>query len=285
MEGTAELFATHRMDDQTGLLALGIMPRTRDEVPMLGRIKLIRDAVMAEHSLSLPAVLRIDNRQPLDNESYAWTWAAAKWLDSHPRYQHRFRELRNHVLEINFNEIVQRAYADDWPAMLAEWQAFVATLDYGYDFERMAIDFQRVRPLAESANRVTVAADRGWQPSGVLLQPAKTYRITASGRYQIAAEQIDGALEPWPCEPGGITLEYHEGRPLGTLLGAIVQVPNSAEHRADNEAGFAKPIEIGLGCTLTPNDVGTLYLRVNDSGGRLADNRGSLQVTIAEVRE
>jgi hypothetical protein len=284
MEGTAELLATHRRYDSTGRLTLRIMPRSREEVPMLGRIKLIRDACAAGRTLTLPAVMGIDNRHQLNSESYAWTWAAAKWLDSHPRYRDRFRELRRHVLDDNFDEIVRRAYADEWPTMLAEWQAFVATLDYGYDFERMAIDSQNSLPLEGAARRVTIAADRGWQSSGVLLQPGKTYRITAGGRYQIATEQIDGALQPWPCEPGGITLEYHEGRPLGMLLGAIVPA-TSRENQVGTKAGFFQPIDIGLGFTLTPTDGGTLYLRVNDAGGRLADNRGALTASIAEVTE
>ncbi len=46
-----------------------------------------------------------------------------------------------------------RSIADDWAELKAEWQAFIATLDHGYDFERMAIDFQPGKPLdAASAN-------------------------------------------------------------------------------------------------------------------------------------
>ena len=53
MEGTAELLATHRLDEKSGRLTLRIMPRSRDEVPMLGRIKLIRDAFAAYIGQSL----------------------------------------------------------------------------------------------------------------------------------------------------------------------------------------------------------------------------------------
>jgi hypothetical protein len=277
MEGTAELLATHRLDEPAGKLTLGIMPRSREEVPMLGRIKLIRDAVAADRVIDFPAAMRIDNRKQLDNESYAWTWAAAKWLDTHPRYRDRFRNLKQHVLDANFNKLTERAYEDDWPELLAEWHAFIAMLDYGYDFQRSTIDFQHGRPLGTTGERVTIAADRGWQSAGVLLEEGKTYELTASGRFQIASEQIQGALQPWPCEPGGITLEYHDGRPLGMLLGAVANV------RGNAAADFAKPIALGLRCELKPAHAGTLYLRVNDSAARLADNRGSLDVTIAEV--
>ncbi len=53
MEGTAELFGTHRSTSNTGQLTLRIMPRSRDEVPMLGRIKLIHDAIADDRTLTL----------------------------------------------------------------------------------------------------------------------------------------------------------------------------------------------------------------------------------------
>jgi hypothetical protein len=270
MEGTAELLATHRLDEQTGRITLRIMPRDRAEVPMLGRIKLIRDAFDADRELDLPAVMQLDNRRQLGNEAYAWCWAAATFLDSHPRYRQRFRQLRDHVLDEKFNDTVRRQYANDWENLAAEWQAFVATLDHGYDFERMTIDFQRGKPLDRELRRVKVAADRGWQSSGVWLEAGRSYRLTASGRFQIAAEESGGALQPWPCEPGGVTIEYHDGQPLGILLGAM-------------DADFARALVIGTGTTIEPATSGTLYLRVNDSAGRLDDNRGSLTVTIEEA--
>jgi hypothetical protein len=280
MEGTAELLATHRLDDQSRRLTLRIMPRDRAEVPMLGRIKLVQDAFEAGRQLSFSAVMQIDNREQLGNEAYAWCWAAAKFLDSHPRYRQRFRRLRHHVLDQKFNEIVRREYADDWANLRAEWRAYVAALEHGYDFERMAIDFQRGEPLHTGPRDVTIAADRGWQSAGVWLEAGRTYRISASGRYQIAAEANNGVPQPWPCEPGGVTIEYHDGKPLGILLGAI-----DARSNNTNVASFAHPRVIGMDTSITPAASGTLYLRVNDSAGRLDDNRGNLKVTIATVRE
>ncbi len=279
MEGTAELLATHRLDERSGRLTLRIMPRDRRDVPMLGRIKLVRDAAAAGRALGFSEVLQIDNRRQLGTEAYAWCWAAARFLDAHPRYRQRFRELKRHVLDEHFNDLVRRRYADDWDDLAVEWQAFVATLAHGHDFERMAIDFERGRPLAGGTRSVTIDADRGWQPSGVYLEAGRSYRITGSGRYQIAAEETDGTAQPWDCEPGGVTIEYHDGRPLGILLGAIDARPTGAE-----AASFVRPVAIGLGTTITPAASGPLYLRVNDSAGRLDDNRGSLTVTIETTR-
>jgi hypothetical protein len=272
MEGTAELLSTHRYDDRYGRLTLRTMPQSRQEVPMLGRIKLIDDARTANRSLSLAAVIQIDNSKQLGTDAYAWCWAAAKFLDSHSRYRERFRQLRRYVREADFNEIFHHEFADDWDNLQVEWQAFIATLEHGYDFERMAVDFKNGQPLGRSPHSVTIEAGRGWQSSSVKLLAGKPYRITASGRYVIAN---DG--QTWPCEPGGVTIDYHDGRPLGMLLGAI-------DGRADHTT-LAHPFSIGLGTTFTPAVSGTLYLRVNDSSARLDDNRGKLIITVAEANK
>jgi hypothetical protein len=277
MEGTAELFGTHRLDPQTGELTLRVMPRSRREVPMWGRIKLINDAKADHRVLSLSEVMRLDNRKQLGDEAYAWCWALVKLLDSHPRYRDRFHQLYKFVLEKNFNDIVRKEFVADWNDLNAEWQAYIAALDYGFDFDRMAIDFQTGKPLSDRPRTATIAADRGWQSSGVWLDAGKSYDITANGRYQIAAEQIDGESKPWLCEPGGITIEYYGGRPLGMLLGAI---DSRGKRTAASGESFAEPFAIGLHATIKPKSSGTLYFRVNDSAGKLDDNRGTLTVRI-----
>jgi hypothetical protein len=257
------------------------MPADRDEVAMLGRIKLVRDAFAAGRPLGLPAVMQIDNRRALENEAYAWSWAACAFLDSHPRYRDRFRALRRHVLKPDFNDFVRREYAADWADLTAEWRSLLATLDHGFDFERMAIEFRSGAPLVTGGRHsVTVRADRGWQSSSVQVEAGQKYRIAARGRYQIAEEETaDGKTRSWPCEPGGVTIDYYAGHPLGMLLGAIDA--RGADEVTDGS--FADPIPIGLGLILQPTSSGTLYLRVNDSGGRLGDNRGTLTVDVAHV--
>jgi hypothetical protein len=302
MEGMAELFGTHRLraegggrqaESQTGPEAVGtmletrIMPRSRDEVPMWGRVKLIREAIAAGRAKDLPAVMALDNTTQMDDESYAWCWAATKFLDSDPKYRDRFRRLKARVRDRDFNEIVKREFGDGWPNVELAWEAFITALDYGYDFERTAIEFERGTALVGKPRAVTVAADRGWQSSGVWLDAGRKYRVSANGRYQIAVEKTKDGEVAWPCEPGGVTIEYHDGRPLGVLLGAIVARPAEAslanvERQILGDAGFGMPIAIGLGTTITPAANGTLYLRVNDSAAHLDDNRGSLTVTIED---
>lgn len=278
MEGMAELFATHRLEDPTSQLTLRIMPSSRNEVPMLGRVKLIHDAVAAGRPLSFEQVMKIDNREQLGNESYAWCWAAAKFLDSHPRYHARFHDFSKQVLDPKFDDRVRRELKDDWPDLVAEWRAYVAMLDYGYDFERGAVSFHAGKSFRAGDHlRAEIAADRSWQSTGVRLEAGATYHISASGRYQIALEEQEGTPRPWPCEPGGITIEYHDGLPLGMLLGAIHGERTAADPQS---ATFERPMAIGTQAIVKPTASGILFLRVNDSPAKLADNAGSLIVTI-----
>lgn len=278
MEGTAELFGTHRLDEKTNQLEMRIMPRNREEVPMLGRIKLITDAIAEDRTHTIDEIMAFDNREQMSNEAYAWCWALAKFLDSHPKYRDRFRALGKQVLDPKFNEVMRRAYAKDWSNLNAEWQAYIAELDHGYDFDRMAIDFGPGEPASAGGHQqIEIKADQGWQSSGIKLEAGKSYKISAKGRYQITAEQVDGKTQSWPCEPGGVTIEYHHGRPRGMLLGAIQP---DTETPPNAECSFAKPTAIGLQAVLKPKVSGTLFLRVNDSAAHLDDNRGTCSVEI-----
>lgn len=237
---------------------------------MWGRVKIIRDAVAAGRPWPIDAVLEVDNRRQLDTENYAWTWALTAMLDGTPKFRDRFRGMQKLVADPEFNAKLRQVYARDWVHVLAEWESFVSQLDYGYDIERMSLatNADRKGPLA-----TTIAADRGWQSSGWPLKKGQSYRIEAKGKYQIAN---DGA--PWPSEPNGVTIEYHDGRPLGALLGAIwSREPNATE------PSFAKPMVIGVGATIRPDRDGMLFLRVNDSPAKLGDNAGSVEVRLQPV--
>ncbi len=272
MEGTAELLGTHRW--RGNQLELNVFPESREEVPFWGRIKLLRDEHARGSALSLGQVLAIDNRQVLTTDAYAWCWGLCKFLDSHPEYGEKFRKLPRQVQAANFNARFRRMFHQEWADLNVEWQAFVVALEYGYDTKRMAMQHTAAKSVDEPV-KTTIAADRGWQATPWLLRGGTEYRVSASGRYQIAN---DG--QPWPCEPGGITIRYHDGKPLGMLLGALRPVNSQVEERYD----FAHPLAIGLGETIKPTYDAVLYLRVNDSPAELSDNQGAVQVRIEPVK-
>lgn len=270
MEGTAELLGTHRWE--AGKLTMGVMPRSRDEVPYWGRIKIVRDGVAAGKPLSLIEIMQYDQRAHLQNEPYGWCWAAAAFLDAHPLTSAEFRKLQSEVHDhtIAFSKRFYEKLRPQWPAINEDWHLFLANCDYGYDFARSAVVHRESVDLPAAGATVDVAADRGWQSSGYRLKAGQTYKLTASGRFEIGKTD-----KPWPCEPGGITIRYHGGRPLGMLLAAV---------KADDEAvpatSLAKPQPIGLTATINPSIDGILYFCVNEASSGLAGNRGSLKAVI-----
>jgi len=269
-EGMAELLATHRWQD--GQLRLNYFPLAREDVPKWGRIEIVQTGFAERRAKSLSSIFAYDARAHLENEAYGWCWAAAAFLDGNPRYQARFRQLHDHASQPDFAARVSKLFAEDSTTLNEDWQVFVANLDYGYDFQRMQVDYAAGAPLEGSSEQVTVAADRGWQASGIRLEPGKKYRLTASGRYSVAREP-----KVWACEPGGITIRYYHSQPLGILLAGI----RSDDPQTKGSSGLTRPIVVGLDRTVSVDRPGTLYLRINDSAGSLADNAGTLSVEVA----
>ncbi|NQT12502.1 MAG: hypothetical protein HQ582_07130, partial [Planctomycetes bacterium] len=70
MEGTAELLGTHRWRDDR--LTLRYMPKSREEVSMWGRIKIVKEAYSAEQAMRLADVIAYPPSAHRDTGPYAW---------------------------------------------------------------------------------------------------------------------------------------------------------------------------------------------------------------------
>ncbi len=271
-EGMAELLATHQFAD--GKITLGIIPGDRDTVAKWGRIEAVQDAYLRRKALTPERLFKLSGTLHGTVEKYGWCWAGAAFFEHHPRYHDRFRKLPTVVTQPDFDQHVEQLFAPDRAQLDEDWQVYIAHLDYGYDFERMNFLPALGKPLEGEVAVFEVAADRGWQSSGIALEPGKKYHITAQGRYQV----VDGET-PWQSEPGGVTIRYHRGEPLGKLLAAI----RDNESRPNHASGLTRPIPIGLDAVLEAPRGGTLYFRINDSAGELADNQGHAVVEIRQV--
>jgi hypothetical protein len=286
MEGMAEMLATHAYRD--GRLMLNYFPQSRDEVPELGRIRIIHDDLAANRGLPLEKILAYPPSAHHSNDAYAWSWAAAKLFDTHPRYQQRFRELPKDVLHPDFNADFRKLFADDLPDMYQEWQVFIDSLEYGYDIPRTVIDFTPGRPVADSGEpiTVTVAADRGWQNSGLRVEEGRKYELTAVGRWKKTVRpKLWAGLKDPPeqieLEPGGISIRYYRGQPVGLLQAAVrPDAPQPDAGSQNSKTPFSSPIAVGLDAALTPATSGTLYYKLNDSAADLSSNDGEVKVEI-----
>lgn len=271
-EGIAELMGTHLWKD--GKLQLRYFPRTRDEVPHWGRIKIVETEYEAGRGMSIEQVTDYGPTAHLRNEPYGWCWAATAFLDGHPQFAERFRRLPRRVDDTSrdFSRLFHTLYQTDDRQLEEQWQLFVVNLDYGYDLQREAIVYESRRSDQGDRVVVDIRADRGWQSTGFQVAAGTTYVLRATGRYQVAQSP-----RIWWCEPCGVTIRYYGGHPLGMLLAGV----SDQSRPLSGVTPLARPEPIGGERELQFADSGTLFLRINDSPAELADNAGQLRVEIA----
>ena len=277
MEGMAEHFGAHVLPAEPGgTIRFRVIPHNKTDFAGFGRITLVRRDIAAGRFHTLDQVLRLKAPEYFRDEAYAWSWALCYFLDTHPRCRDRFRQLGDCLTFNAFEEMFDDLFRADLPELRTEWALFAHNLQESYDVERTAIEFASGSPLTgpRDARTAEIAADRGWQSGGVLAEAGADYRIMASGQFTLAQEP-----RPWLSEPQGISFRYFGGRPLGELHAAIrasEPAPNGAER-------MLQVMPIGREATIRAPVTGTIYFRLSDSWSELADNTGSVQVTIERV--
>lgn len=279
MEGMAELFGTHASDDRGGV-QFRVLPEDKDRFQGLGRIRLIEDDVRQGALRDVESVMNLQPQDFLKNEAYAWSWALCKFLDTHPRYRERFRHVVEHVSAGRQQTDFRKLFAPDWADLCEEWLLFAAHLCDGYDIERAAIEFKTGRPLGamNGSAGVEIAADRGWQSTGVLVEKGRAYHITAAGRFTVAQQP-----KPWECEPQGVSIRYMDGKPLGLLIACIRGATPVTKPTKPPHTTMFDVIPLGRDRTFTAPVTGTLHVRVNEFWNELADNTGNVRVVIRET--
>lgn len=279
LEGMAELFATHRQRDD-GSFAFAVMPEESRNYRGFGRIEMIQQESAAGRLLDIDAASRLDANAFAVSRSvpYAWSWALCKFLDSHPRYQQRFRQLGQHLVGPQFQFLADSLFAEDKILLAAEWDQFVKRCEYGWDFAANA--FVSAPPQGAevpAGTQFEVSANQGWQSTGYLVQAGKEYTFTATGEVI-----LDHDPKPWVSEPQGISIEYSSGKPIGRLLVGVLVDPNQTD-------GPLKEVfevhDCGRSQTVTFRNSGMLMFLVNDFGSRRKDNEGSYSVGVLKEEE
>jgi hypothetical protein len=270
LEGMAELFATHRLDEH-GTPQFGVMPDAPDEFVGFGRIEMIAHDLREGQGMTLPQLAAMSPEEFVQRQSaYAWSWITCLLADRNPRYREAFRELGRRYPQEGFAAVRQEVFDPLTADFTVEWTLLTRSLEYGHDFAATAIDFEPGSPLAEPTT-IDIAADRGWQSTGIAVAAGSPVTISAAGRVTLANEP-----KPWVSEPEGITIRYAHGEPIGRLLGIVI-----GEATGDPPQRYVgEIIPMGTAATITPQASGTLYLRINDFDAELSDNSGSFEVTI-----
>ncbi|MCH7988406.1 MAG: hypothetical protein IID46_04555 [Planctomycetes bacterium] len=281
LEGMAELFGTHSTDAK-GKTHFGVMPHNKQDFRGLGRITLIQVGIKEDRFHSLSEVIGLSGDDYLSNDAYAWSWALCRFLDSHPRYQTRFRKLGEHQSPSAFKNGFREAFQPDIAEMKTQWCLFAHSLQDGFDMEQSAIDFVSGKPLDPQTKSDSFSIDsrRGWQSGKIRVEQGREYNVIATGSFTLADEP-----RPWISEPQGISIRYFQGHPLGMLLAAIHDETSEGILQAGTKHdSMLRVIPIGHKRRFKAEFSGTIYFRINDSFSELADNTGTVHITIEEVQ-
>ncbi|MFM8414392.1 MAG: hypothetical protein ACKOCX_06675 [Planctomycetota bacterium] len=278
-EGIAEYLATHRLEaDSAGLrrFVWTPIPARPGDVEQLGRIEKLHELRAERRLPTLDAVLALPGGAHADVADYAASWAAVALFANHPAYARGFADLERGPLGPDFNE--RLAALPGWGAARAarDYAAFIDDVDYGWDFSRLTIDWSAGTPLAARETR-PVDASRGWQNTGVAIAAVRRCAFTATGRVRLGTvtDAATGTVIPLESEADGISLEWYRGRPTGRLL-----IGQWAARPKDGGQPRFEVLGEGAAGELTAIADGPIYLRLNGPPGRLAERRGSLQVTL-----
>jgi hypothetical protein len=107
------------------------------------------------------------------------------------------------------------------------------------------------------------------------VEPGESIEVSAEGRV-VVREFADG--KKWSSETQGITAEYHRGKPLGCLLGVLASVEE------EQRTARWETLRIGKRAVLTASRKSILLLKINEPSRDLADNQGTLSVSIRQAQ-
>ena len=278
MEGMADYLGTHELRE--GSVRLGFFPSRADQVPYWGRLRLISDTMNKSSAPKLSEIVAFPDMQERRMERYSWSWAACTFFATHPELRQDFQLLYRGQLDYSFESSARwlRALENDWQKLSIQWRCFVDDLDYGMDMKRSALEWGSLENRVLKEDNVadfTLRADRGWQSSGILVEPGESIEVSAEGRV-VVREFADG--KKWSSETQGLTVEYHRGKPLGCLLGVLASVEE------EQRTARWETVRIGKRAVLTASQKSILLLKINEPSRDLADNQGTLSVSIRQAQ-
>ncbi len=203
-------------------------------------------------------------------QNYAWRWALCHLLANNPNYSDRFRPLGLAILTdqpVTFEQV----YGPMATEICFEYLFFLKHFDVGYRVDLCAFDWKKkFKPLRTGTITATLAANKGWQATGIEVA---------------AGDQLDFSAEgKWKLTKAGETVSADGASSAGKLV-AMVMKDFSLAGSLDLDEYLSQPVELGTYGTFTVPHEGKLFLRCNDSWTELADNSGSIKVKLKKSGE
>ena len=193
---------------------------------------------------------------------------------------------RSSLRTADFEPEFRRLFADDWEqltrrvaSLRADHRLWLRFRSHG---DRLSTRANRSGP---HEGRAKIDVEHGWQSSRLRLEAGKTYELSATrplstcrraGRLVVRAGGRDDSLLSRSAagnsaRPRSMPIARRSHAPAPADSAPAVE-PRTGRFRGRS---LGQPIVVGLHTTLSPAQSGTLYLRVNEPAGELADNSGT----------
>ncbi len=273
MEGTAELLSTHRGRGTS--VEINRIPASREDSPFWGRLKLIREQRDNASIPTVESIMKVQPRLDGDVSDYSWSWAISMLLTEYPEYNETFKAMTvaGHDSSSELTRQLYQRLLARWPELVARFRLMGHSLDYGFEWKRERVALSISDPeWSREPLRLTIEADNGWQSTGVKFAAGARVNVQATGDCVLANDP-----KPWRCEPDGVTIRYHDGKPLGRLLACVLPLEYD---RTATTLPALKTVSIGSNGVVQINQPSWLVFRINDFVGELGDNTGSYQLQL-----
>lgn len=283
IEGMAEYFATHRVDETTKA-TFGVLPDSFEGYEGWGRISALEReferGLRSANNTARPAgplpipplnqALRDVTFKSTDLD-YAQWWAISWMLQSNPQCSSAFEPLRQLRTREEFISKVHEIRETVDGKLQADWLLFAESLDTGFDSARgFPVHAESVVSLTEDASTPAtfrVAANAEWQDSGIRLRSGQSVTVACHGQYS-----VNQPADAWVCEPMGVGVEYYRGIPLGAVVATFVD---------SNGFSLTRRSFVGREATLTAENDASLWLQINDSCSSRSNNSGEVAVSVS----
>jgi hypothetical protein len=231
------------------------------------------EAGLARHlrSTTPPSLDDVVTMKQRTAEGYAWAWALCHLLANHPRYADRFRQYGINVVtgkKAEFRTVFSKdaAGAKETDRIDFERRLMLTNLERGYRVDLCAWDWDAPfgPPQPGSTRELTVEAARGWQATNLEVKSGDRVPFRSAGAWRLKKD-------------GGMLTADGDGRGAGRLIGVLLTRDESS-----GDFRLGEPFDLGRQGTWTARSAGQLYVRCRDAWHELADNEGSLTLTLPQ---
>jgi hypothetical protein len=195
-------------------------------------------------------------------QNYASRWALCHFLTHAPNYSQQFSVIGRSLLtgrDVTFDQMYRGVARE----LAFEYDFFLQHIAPGYCVYRTAWNWNGNFTALRSGRTAdaTIAAGRGWQPSGLTVISGVPYEYVSHGRCSIA-----GGLENVNADG--------DDRGRGRLVGILL-----------NNYQLGAEFELGADGSFQASSSGDLYLRCRNAWSELAADSGQLSVAMRLQRQ